>query len=143
MDLSKLSDADLESLAKGDMAKVSDEALAHLSRPQSSYDGVPDKDLAWYQKAERAVGKAGFIKPGQELFSPAAMENKKAAAPYIAGAVALPAAAIAAGPSALATIAGLHPVTKGAMGAAIGTKALETVAGPIKRRLEALFGGGH
>ncbi len=87
-DLSKFSDADLEALAGGKMDAMSEAGLLELQRPDSGYKDVPDDKLNFVQKAERWAGDVGLVKPGRELFSPAAMENKKEAAPYIVGGVA-------------------------------------------------------
>ncbi len=43
----------------------------------SGYEGVPDDQLAWYQKLEKAGEKIGLVRPGDELFSPKAMDNKQ------------------------------------------------------------------
>lgn len=60
MDLSKLSDADLQALSKGDMSKVSDEALSHLS----SESGVKLSQSGQYaspgeNEADSTLGKIG------------------------------------------------------------------------------------
>ena len=69
VDLAKLSDADLEALQKGDLSKVSDEGLAHLSGQPlkkttaldtvGQYAGVANRALAPYVAAAGAGAIAG------------------------------------------------------------------------------------
>ena len=49
------------------------------SEPVSQYEQIPDQDLNLLQRAEKAAVKYGFVKPGAEIFSPAALEQKKLA----------------------------------------------------------------
>ena len=55
MDLSKLSDSDLEAVSKGDMSKVSDEGLQHLS-------GAPAPQAAPSDLSEAVEGKKEMAK---------------------------------------------------------------------------------
>lgn len=93
MDLSTLSDSDLHAISSGDMSKVSDEGLHAITKApveeksKSGYEGIPDKDLAWYQKGEKALEKVGLIEPGHEYFSPGALKNLKTTAKVIGPAV--------------------------------------------------------
>lgn len=48
-------------------------------KPKSSYEGIADDDLNFIQKAEKKGVDWGLVKPGHELFSPPAMEQKRLA----------------------------------------------------------------
>lgn len=95
MDLSKLSDDDLTAITSGDMAKVSDDGLQLIAshkqeeRP-SGYAGKKPEDLAWYQRAEKALQDLSpkLVQPGHELFSDEALANKEKALLPVAGAAA-------------------------------------------------------
>lgn len=50
------------------------------SKDKSTYAGVPDEDLNYLQKLERAAVQLGLgIKPGYEMISPASLDQKKLA----------------------------------------------------------------
>lgn len=54
-------------------------APAAPARAKSSYDGIPAWKLNLLQRAEKKAGDLGLVKPGMEMISPGALDQKKRA----------------------------------------------------------------
>jgi hypothetical protein len=85
MDLSKLSDADLQALSNNDLSKVSDEGLAHLSSQQTPFASYASKTSPANMPQERgliqdAPGTASIVNAPIQAYTGASVPNPTSAA---------------------------------------------------------------
>lgn len=95
---------------------VEEPGLISAPKPAvSGYEGIPDNQLAWYQKLEKGYEQIDPRVKGHELFSPGAMEAKAGLVAPIAGAGLIGAAAM--NPAARGLILKYGPKAAGLLGA--------------------------